>query len=230
MIMILNEKISELKKVAFTPDRDSLRLKVPVLQADVENANKRRYPMKVVQDAVEELRAKLKKQTAFGSTRHEKDLEVDQVSHMLESVSLDEKTGLVTAILRIFGTTKGRNLASILRGGGALGVSARGVGETKKEGKVEVIQPGYRLLGVDFTLDPAFSFHVGKEAMVFESRSVEEDDGAVTEKELMEMGAEPFEYGALTKEQLTDRFFFALSAGYKGTFQQYCESLHSKKG
>jgi hypothetical protein len=223
--MLLTEKTSEIKHTQLTPDGDSFRMKVPVLQSDIENANGRKYPFAVVKKAVEDLKAKLQKRTAYGSTKHEDHLELDQVSHVVEDVELDKK-GLVTAILRIFGTTKGRNLASILKGGGALGVSARGVGETKKDGKVEVIQPGYRLLGVDFTLDPAFSFHVGKEAMVFESRSVEEDDGTVNEAQLKEFGLEPLT--PLTEAQKADRYLGALAAGFKGTFEQYCERVLSK--
>ena len=222
--MLLNEKITELKKAALTPDGASFKMRVPVLQADQPNLNRRTYPLSVVKAAVEDLRAKLKKRTAFGSTKHEDALELDQVSHVVEDISLDEK-GLASAVVRIFNTQRGRNLAAIIKGGGSVGVSARGQGEVK-EG---VVQTGYKLLGVDFTLDPSFSFKVNKECAMFESREVEEDDDTVTEEQLKEFGLienEPI----LTKEQLADRYFFALSAGFRGTFAQYCESLNSKKG
>jgi hypothetical protein len=210
--MLLTEKITEIKHTSLTPDGDSFKMRVPVLQADIENANKRRYPFAVVKAAVEEMRAKLRKRTAYGSTRHEKDLDVDAISHIIEDLELDEK-GLASAIIRIFPTARGKNLAAIIRGGGALGVSARGFGDVDEKG---IVKPGYRLAGVDFVTDPSFNFHVGKECAMFESREVE-DDGAVTEK-------------PLTKEQLADRYLFALSAGYKGTFEQYREILNSKKG
>jgi len=218
--MILTEK-TEIRKAALTPDGDSFKMRVPVLQADVENANKRRYPFAVVKAAVEELRAKLQKRTTFGSTKHEDSLELDQVSHVIEDISLDEK-GLATAIIRIFGTQRGKNLAAILNGGGALGVSARGVGDVK-EG---IVQAGYHLLGLDFVANPSFDFHVGKEAMVFESREVEEDDGAVTLEDLRSFGL--VENDPLAEETLKARYNFALSAGYKGSFEKYRESLISK--
>ena len=222
--MLLKEQIAEVKHTSLTPDGDSFRMKVPVLQADQPNLNRRTYPFSVVQAAVEDLRAKLKKRTAFGSTKHEKDLEVDAVSHIIEDIELDEK-GLASAIIRIFPTQRGKNLAAIVRGGGALGVSARGFGDVDERGNVK---PGYRLAGVDFVTDPSFNFHVGKECAMFESREVEEDDGTVTEEQLKEFGLIENEL-ILTKEQLADRYFFAMSAGYRGTFQQYLESLNSKK-
>jgi len=210
--MLLKEQIAEVKHTQLWPDGDSFRMRVPVLQADVENANRRRYPFAVVQAAVEDLRAKLKKRTAYGSTKHEKDLEVDAVSHIIEDIELDGK-GLASAIIRIFPTQRGKNLAAIVRGGGALGVSARGFGDVDERGNVK---PGYRLAGVDFVTDPSFNFHVGKECAMFESREVESTDSLAK--------------NPLTKEQLADKYLFALSAGYRGTFQQYCESLNLKKG
>lgn len=213
--MLLNEKITEVKHTQLTPDGDSFRMKVPVLQSGVKNMNSRTYPLAVVKAAVEELRAKLKKRTAFGSTKHEKDLEVDAVSHYIEDIELDEK-GMATAVLKILPTTKGKNLSAIIRGGGSLGVSARGFGDVDESGNVK---PGYRLAGVDFVMDPSFSFRVGKECAMFESREVEED--TVTDEQLDAMGAEPFEY-PLSEEAIKQRYDNAVRlAGYKGDFKSY---------
>ncbi|MEN6560963.1 MAG: hypothetical protein ABFD52_09330 [Acidobacteriota bacterium] len=209
--MLLTEK-SEIRQTSLTADGDSFRMKVPVLQSDIFNSNKRRYPLAVVKAAVEELRSKLQKRIAYGSTRHEKNLEIDQVSHIIEDVELDEK-GLASAVIRIFNTARGKNLSAIIRGGGSLGVSARGAGDVDESGNVK---PGYKLLGLDFVTDPSFNFHVGKEALMFESRELEED-GPMPE-ELM-----------LTKEQLANRYLGALVAGFRGDFESY-RKLFEKKG
>ena len=115
----------ELRKL--DPDGDSFRMRVPVLSSDQPNLNKRTYPFAVVKAAVEALKAKLQTRSAFGSTRHEKDLEIDAVSHTIEDIELDDK-GTASAVVRILGTARGKNLASIIKGGGSLGVSARGEG------------------------------------------------------------------------------------------------------
>jgi hypothetical protein len=220
--MILTEKTSEIKHTQLTPDGDSFKMRVPVLQADQPNLNRRTYPLTVVKAAVEDLRAKLKKRTAFGSTKHEKDLEVDQVSHYIEDIELDEK-GTATAVLRILSTQRGRNLSAIIKGGGRLGISARGFGDVDEKGTVKT---GYRIAGVDFVMDPSFNFQVGKECVMFESRSEEdENNGSVTEEKLREFGLIEDGPKELTEDQVKIRWEAAQTAGYRGTLEQYSKSV-----
>jgi len=56
-------------------------------------------------------------------------------------------------------TDHGRNLAAILRAGGAVGVSSRGLGSTRPhhESGREVVGEDFRLVAFDFVLDPAVS-------------------------------------------------------------------------
>lgn len=200
----------EVKLRNLTADGDSFRMRVPVLQAGVRNANKRQYSLSVIKQAIADLKVRLNaRRTSYGSTSHVKDMGVDEVSHLVEDVELDEKTGIASAIVRILPTTKGRNLSAIIKNGGAVGVSARGAGDVDADGTVK---EGYKLLGIDFTLAPSFNTFADK-AMVFESRELEDDDGAVT---------------PLTEVQKADRFLLALSAGYRGSFQKYCEDVLSK--
>ena len=219
--MLLTEKTSEIKHTQLTPDGDSFRMRVPVLQADAPpNLNKRTYPFAVVKAAVEALKAKLQTRSAFGSTRHEKDLEIDAVSHTIEDIELDDK-GEASAVLRILGTQRGKNLAAIIRGGGSLGVSARGFGDVDEKGAVKA---GYRIAGVDFTLDPSFNFRVGKECVMFESRSEEEEiDGSVSLEELEKMGL--VDEGGI-KEQDPEKivrlkYSMALQSGYQGSESEF---------
>lgn len=205
----------EVKLRTLTQDGDSLRLRVPVLQAGVKNLNKRTYSLGVIKQAIQELKGRLSKRSTFGSTSHVKDMELDQVSHVVEDVELDEK-GVAHAVLKILNTTKGKNLAAIIKGGGAVGISARGTGDVDKDGNVK---EGYKLLGIDFTLSPSFGFRANK-AMVFESLQTEENDGAVTLEELEKFGLEPLE--PVKEDILRQRYESAVRlAGYKGTFASY---------
>ena len=56
-------------------------------------------------------------------------------------------------------TDHGRNLAAILRAGGAVGVSSRGLGSTRPhhESGQEIVGEDFRLVAFDFVLDPAVS-------------------------------------------------------------------------
>jgi len=56
-------------------------------------------------------------------------------------------------------TDHGRNLAAILRAGGAVGVSSRGLGSTRPhhESGKELVGEDFRLVAFDFVLDPAVS-------------------------------------------------------------------------
>ncbi len=213
LIMILTETTDTKVQGHFVDDEDEGRLAgVPFLIAGKRNANGRVYSIEIVTKAIDELKKKLKAKRTFGSTKHlEKGLEVDDVSHVIEDVDFDPTSNTAVVDLKILKTAKGRNLLAILRGGGALGLSSRGVGECGKDGVVK----SFNLLGIDFCTDPAAGTFADRSFM-FESRQIEEDV-SVTEKEL-------------TKEQLADRYLFALSAGFKGTFAQYREALDSKKG
>ena len=214
----------EVKLRTLTADGDSFRMKIPVLAAGITNQNKRCYSLQVIKRAVEELKGRLKKRSTFGSTSHVKDMELDQVSHVVEDVELDEKSGVANAIVRILGTTKGKNLAAIIKGGGAVGVSARGMGDVDEKGNVK---DGYKLLGVDFCLNPSFAFHVNRAAM-FESQQIEENDGAVTLSELEKMGLVEDAPKELSEEDLKAKYDFALQAGYRGSLEQYRAILSTK--
>ena len=190
-----------------------LRMKIPFLTVDVPTANKRLYPLKVVQQAVAELKKKLSNGLAYGSTRHPKEgLEVDDVSHGLEDIELEGKQ--VVATVKIFPTQKGRNLLTLLRHGGKVGVSARGFGEVQNEGGTDIVKPGYSLAGVDFCLAPASGLYA--------------DAGMVCE-------SAPFDGGendntSLTEKDLDARFWNAVRfAGYTGTREDY-EATQDEEG
>ena len=203
----------EVKLRKLTADGDALRMKIPVLAAGITNQNKRCYSLQVIKAAVNELKGRLAKRSTFGSTSHVRDLELDQVSHTVEDIELDDK-GVAHAIVRILGTQKGKNLQAILAGGGAVGCSARGAGDVDEKGNVK---DGYKLLGVDFCLNPSFAFHVNRAAM-FESASLEEDE-PVTLAELETMGL--IDEKPKTEADLQARYYAAIQAGYKGDFAAY---------
>lgn len=182
---------------------DSLMLEFVFMTADEVNLNKRVYPFKVVKKAIEKASTRLAKgATLFGAAAHpEKTLELDSVSHFLTKLWLQSKTAFAEA--KIVPTTSGKNLSAILKAGGKLGVSARGVGNVKTDKSgISTVQEDYELLSVDFVVSPSFNtFASIREETLFESIG--------------------FGYGRLSEADLKVRYYRALEAGYKGSFLCY---------
>jgi len=181
---------------------DSLSIDFAFLSADETNLNKRRYPLAVVEKALSEAQKRLKQgNSLYGASSHPKNgsMELNDVSHLIERLWMRDK--LAFAAARILPTTTGKNLAVILRGGGKLGVSARGNGTCERKGDVDVVNE-YELHSIDFVCSPSFNTFAGlKEETLFESIA--------------------FGFGRLTEADLKARYCHALSAGYKGSFVDY---------
>jgi hypothetical protein len=111
--------------------------------------------------------------------------------------------GTCWAEAKILGDTpKGKTLLAILRNGGKIGASLRGAGQTKSEKGHDVIQPGFKINGIDFTLNPASEVanNISKESF-FESASVLDPE----QKDIAEI-----RYERAVRE-----------AGYNGTLAEY---------
>src|SRR4030042_6946989 len=195
-----------LSEVQLRTDGDVIKLKIPFMIIYSRNANNRLYPKSVISKAIAEAQKKLARgESIFGGDRHpEKDLEFGDVSHILDKIYLEDD--VVVAEGRILPTAKGKNLSVIIKAGGKLGVSARGVGTTKsevREGKsVDVVEDNYIFKSVDFVLSPSFTeMHVGQENITeeqlvqdlkngnisrYESQRLE-DDEELREEEILEL-------------------------------------------
>jgi len=188
---------------------DSLTIEFAFMEADAVNLNKRLYPLPVVIKAVSEATARLGKGASlYGSSSHPKEmLQLNDVSHLITRLWMRDKMAFAES--KIIPTTTGKNLAVILRGGGRLGVSARGHGSVEKKGDVDVVKEDYELHSIDFVCSPSFNTYAGlKEETFFESVA--------------------FGYGRLSEADLKLRFYRALEAGYKGSFLDYIKKVWKK--
>ena len=187
----LNEMLM-LEKTGLEEKDGVMRLRFPFLIADQENENHRSYPLKVVQKAVADLKARLSKRSAYAGTGHKDGMELDDVTSIIDDVWMEGKTA--RAAIRILPTIKGKNVAAIIRHGGSIGVSAAGVGQVKDN----VVQDGYKLNRFDFVLDPSFNTFVNK-SHLFEAKMPDDLDEEIIKK----------------------RFEKAWDAGYRGPFEAY---------
>lgn len=190
----------------------TVRLRIPFLLSDTVNGNRRRYPRKVVEQSVGALQTKLQRRDTYGADRHPKDkMEVEDVSHIIDGVDLQED-GTAVGVIRVLPTTRGKNVSAIIKAGGRIGVSARGLGSVKTAADgIDEVQDDFRLLGFDFVLNPSFAGLTAGKEQILESAPV--GDGADEEKPLSE-------------EVIKARYEKALGlAGYKGTLEQYRQTL-----
>jgi hypothetical protein len=176
-------------------------------QADQPNRNRRIYPLKVLSASVAAAQNKIAEGASlYGSCDHKTEMSVNDVSHRLLSVRMQEKNAIAEAA--ILNTDRGKNLQEILKSGGSVGVSMRGTGTTKPlaEGLMEVCED-HVLLGVDVVLQPSFDATISA-ANIFESANF------TTE-------IDPRTLFALYKE--------ALAAGRKESFAAFSENFKNRR-
>lgn len=176
--------------------------------SDVPNRNKRIYPHRVLSASVTAAQKKIAGgESLYGSLDHKTEMGVNDVSHRLLSLAMNGKDAVAEAA--ILNTDRGRNLQEILKGGGSVGVSMRGTGNTKPlgEGLVEVCED-HVLLGVDVVLSPSFDASISA-ANIFESQ----DFG----------GAEP------DPRTLIAFFHEAQQAGFRGSYSEYLTTFYRRK-
>jgi hypothetical protein len=157
--------------------------KAPALGLDDFTKNGRRYPRKFVEAALAKITTS-DGRTMYGSTGHKEKLEIPDVAHINDRLWIDEKTNLLMVQGRILPNEHGNNLAAILKAGGKIGLSVKGTGTVKDlgEGKTEVTED-YRLLGVDFTLNPASPVATVDKSNLFESLDFQEIPSAINEEQ-----------------------------------------------
>ena len=174
--MKLNELV-QTEKLDLTEAADgSVVMRIPFLLGDQTNKNNRRYPTEVLKSAVADLKKRLTARTAYGSSAHMKELEVNDVAHMVSDVSMEGKQ--VVGTVKVLPTTRGRNLMTIIRAGGRVGVSARGAGSTVKTADgIDEVQGDYKMSGFDFVLNPSFDLHADA-GMIMESAKIDEEPKA----------------------------------------------------
>tara|TARA_R110000824_G_scaffold119411_4_gene273505 strand:- start:308 stop:1843 length:1536 start_codon:yes stop_codon:yes gene_type:complete len=134
-----------------------LRVTGKMQHANMENANKRVYPTalweKVLGD--KSVQWRLKNKMMFGEMDHPKDgrTSLQRVSHIISKLEKG-KDGAIMGEAIVLDTSHGRNLAAILSQTGMLGVSSRGFGKLKTDGKT-VDESTFDFKTVDFVAEPS---------------------------------------------------------------------------
>lgn len=172
-------------------DGSIMKVLVPFTQVDEKNGNGRIYTKDVMEREIGRVTKDIADGKFLGSADHPKsgNTELNSVSHIVKKMWL-EKDGRGWASLSILDTTAGKNLKTIIKAGGKLGVSTRGFGTFDKE--TSKVNPDYKLAGLDVVANPSYKDGVFSQDNIFESidlsdkkQSAKSSDGAYQKEEAM---------------------------------------------
>ena len=127
------------------------------LQADIKNRNGRIYPVEVLEREVERYNTMFVKEgRAYGELGHPSNpsINLDRVSHLIVELRQDGTNFYGKA--KILDTPMGDIVKGILKSGGKLGVSSRGLGSLKEANGVMIVQEDFELkTAADIVADPS---------------------------------------------------------------------------
>ena len=124
----------------------------------IATANGRIYPLGVMSREITRLQPRLEQSSLYAAVDHPGDgkSRIKDAGALIKGLRIEQDGTIWGKFQIIEDTDCGRNLAAILRAGGSVGVSSRGLGSTtQSESGQEVVGEDFRLVSFDFVLDPA---------------------------------------------------------------------------
>mgnify|MGYP003981249979 FL=1 len=127
-----------------------------VLQkSDTLNQNGRIYPKVILEREVRNYQKFIAENRALGECDHPDSsvVELKNASHIVREAYMDGD--ICYGIVELLNTPSGKILQSLVESGVTLGISSRGVGSTKRNGDVDVVQDDFQLICWDFVSEPS---------------------------------------------------------------------------
>lgn len=125
-------------------------------QADKPNRNGRIYPMQVMENAINNFLPTIAAKRAMGELNHPDGptINLDKVSHLIENLTF--KGSDVYGRAKILDTPMGKIAKTLIDEGVQLGVSTRGLGSLKTNGRgINEVQSDFRMNTIDIVADPS---------------------------------------------------------------------------
>ena len=136
-------------------------------KAETLNQNGRVYPKVILEREIRNYQKFIKENRALGELDHPDSsvVELKNASHNIKEAYMDGN--IVYGTVEILNTPSGKILQSLVESGVTLGISSRGVGSTKSQGDMQIVQDDFQLICWDFVSEPstpgAFMMKEGKE-------------------------------------------------------------------
>lgn len=136
-------------------------------KAETLNQNGRVYPKVILEREIRNYQKFIKENRALGELDHPDSsvVELKNASHNIKEAYMEGN--IVYGVVEILNTPSGKILQSLVESGVTLGISSRGVGSTKSQGDMQIVQDDFQLICWDFVSEPstpgAFMMKEGKE-------------------------------------------------------------------
>tara|TARA_E500000178_G_scaffold329887_1_gene361260 strand:- start:399 stop:1046 length:648 start_codon:yes stop_codon:yes gene_type:complete len=156
---LIAEQIQEVEYIVEEKDGGSKEMKIRgiFMQADQKNRNGRVYPMGVLEKEVKRYNKEFVAEgRAFGELGHPEGptVNLDRVSHMITKLEADGKNFVGEA--KLLSTPMGEIAKALIKDGGKLGVSSRGMGSLESKGGANYVKDDFYLAtAADIVADPS---------------------------------------------------------------------------
>lgn len=124
-------------------------------KAETLNQNGRVYPKAILEREIRNYQKFIKENRALGELDHPDSsvVELKNASHNIKEAYMEGN--IVYGTVEILNTPSGKILQSLVESGVTLGISSRGVGSTKTQGEMQIVQDDFQLICWDFVSEPS---------------------------------------------------------------------------
>lgn len=156
---LIAEQIQDVEYITEEKDGGGKEMKIRgiFMQADQKNRNGRVYPLGVLQKEVNRYNKEFVAEgRAFGELGHPEGptVNLDRVSHMITKLEADGKNFVGEA--KLLSTPMGEIAKALIKDGGKLGVSSRGMGSLENKGGANYVKDDFYLAtAADIVADPS---------------------------------------------------------------------------
>ena len=155
---LIAEEINDIEYIVEEKDGEKeMKIRGIFMQADIKNRNGRVYPMDVLKKEVDRYNKEFVAEgRAFGELGHPDGptVNLDRVSHMVTKLEPDGKNFIGEA--KLLSTPMGNIAKALIKDGGKLGVSSRGMGSLEaRNGANYVKNDFYLATAADIVADPS---------------------------------------------------------------------------
>ena len=147
--------LTEAEKMSMAEGR-SFYLTGILQMGGTKNGNGRKYPTPVLEREMNNYEMLIKQRRAYGELDHPDSSVVDlkNASHLVTRWWMDEQK--VMGVIKVLDTPAGEIVKGIIRSGGQIGISSRGLGSVVNEANgVSMVQDDFQLICFDIVADPS---------------------------------------------------------------------------
>lgn len=155
---LIAEEINDVEYIVEEKDGEKqMKIRGIFMQADIKNRNGRVYPMQVLQKEVDRYNKEFVAEgRAYGELGHPDGptVNLDRVSHMVTKLEPDGKNFIGEA--KLLSTPMGNIAKALIKDGGKLGVSSRGMGSLESRNGANYVKNDFYLAtAADIVADPS---------------------------------------------------------------------------